>query len=252
MDAAPPARRASPAGTFTAPGQNRPGGDSPGELTRRHRDPRGGGGTAETMAITQSQLSRNAESRLVAPIADSERLAAAPTRRVAAHRSAGSGSRSVVPANGPVWCEPQSTSGHAVSSVPLSATGALSVATCGGGQARLPAAGDLSARQSILGLPAVRDSDLHRRRPRPRPDRVLLLVDPPPPLLTGPDPAAQATVCRSTGGRGDPCCLPQSPASSSVAVRPACAVRRRKSARSWSSASLYSAQIWSIEVFIPE
>ena len=165
------------------------------------------------MAITQSQLSRNAESRLVAPIADSERLAAAPTRRVAAHRSAGSGSRSVVPANGPVWCEPQSTSGHAVSSVPLSATGALSVATCGGGQARLPAAGDLSARQSILGLPAVRDSDLHRRRPRPRPDRVLLLVDPPPPLLTGPDPAAQATVCRSTGGRGDPVfvCLSRRP-----------------------------------------
>src|ERR1017187_9609220 len=46
--------------------------------------------------------------------------------------------------------------------------------------------------------------------------------------------------------------LPQSRASSSVAVRPACAVRRRKSASSWSSASPYSAQIWSIEVFIPE
>jgi hypothetical protein len=47
-------------------------------------------------------------------------------------------------------------------------------------------------------------------------------------------------------------CSPQSLASSSVAVRPACAVRRRKSASSWSSASPYSAQIWSIEVFIPE
>jgi hypothetical protein len=46
--------------------------------------------------------------------------------------------------------------------------------------------------------------------------------------------------------------LPQSLASSSVAVRPACVVRRRKSASSWSSASPYSAQIWSIEVFIPE
>ena len=49
-----------------------------------------------------------------------------------------------------------------------------------------------------------------------------------------------------------PFSLPQSLASSSVAVRPACAVRRRKSASSWSSASPYSAQIWSIEVFIPE
>jgi hypothetical protein len=49
-----------------------------------------------------------------------------------------------------------------------------------------------------------------------------------------------------------PCCLPQSLASSSVAVCPACAVLRRKSASSWSSASPYSAQIWSIEVFIPE
>jgi hypothetical protein len=48
-----------------------------------------------------------------------------------------------------------------------------------------------------------------------------------------------------------PCSLPQSLASSSVAVRPAYAVRERKSASSWSSASPYSAQIWSIEVVIP-
>ncbi len=86
MDAAPPACRASPAGTFTAPGQNRPGGDSPGEL-RRHRDPRGGGSTAETMAITRSQLSRNAESRLVAPIAESARLAVVEHERGLEHRS---------------------------------------------------------------------------------------------------------------------------------------------------------------------
>lgn len=47
-------------------------------------------------------------------------------------------------------------------------------------QARLPAAGDLSAREPILGLPVVRDGDL------PGPGRAQLRVDPPPPFLTGP------------------------------------------------------------------
>ena len=64
------------------------------------------------------------------------------------------------------------------------------------------------------------------------------------------DEAHHCAIPRSAGEI--PCPLPQSLASSSVAVRPACAVRRRKSASSWSSASPYSAQIWSIEVFIPE
>jgi hypothetical protein len=40
--------------------------------------------------------------------------------------------------------------------------------------------------------------------------------------------------------------------SSSVALRPAVAMRRRKSASISSSASPYSAQIWSMEAFIPE
>ena len=84
----------------------------------------------------------------------------------------------------------------------------------------------------------------------------------------------QPAVCHEPGGQRDVSCLVcsgrfadgarhcaiprsavslrQSLASSSVAVRPACAVRRRKSASSSSSASPYSAQIWSIEVFIPE
>jgi hypothetical protein len=44
----------------------------------------------------------------------------------------------------------------------------------------------------------------------------------------------------------------QSAPSSSVALRPAFAVRRRKSAITSSSASPYPAQIWSIEMFIPE
>ena len=54
--------------------------------------------------------------------------------------------------------------------------------------ARLPAAGDLPALQPLLALPVVRDRDLHRRYPQPR--RVLLLVDPPTPVLTNPDPAS--------------------------------------------------------------
>ena len=57
--------------------------------------------------------------------------------------------------------------------------------------ARLPAAGDLPALQPLLAPPVVRDRDLHRPRPRPR--RVLLLADPPPPVLTNPEPP---------GGRG--------------------------------------------------
>jgi len=70
--------------------------------------------------------------------------------------------------------------------------------------------------------------------------------------LLGPfaDEAHRCAIPRSAGEI--PCPLPQSLASSSVAVRPACVVRRRKSASSWSSASPYPAQIWSIEVFIPE
>ena len=50
--------------------------------------------------------------------------------------------------------------------------------------ARLPAAGDLPARQPLLALAVARDRDLHRARPRPL--RVLLLVAPPPRLLTTP------------------------------------------------------------------
>ena len=52
--------------------------------------------------------------------------------------------------------------------------------------ARLPAAGHLPARQPLLALAVARDRDLHRARPRPL--RVLLLVAPPPRLLTTPQP----------------------------------------------------------------
>jgi hypothetical protein len=56
--------------------------------------------------------------------------------------------------------------------------------------ARLPATADLPTLQPLLALPVVRDRDLHR--PHPRPCRVLLLVDPPSPVLTQPHPAPAA------------------------------------------------------------
>src|SRR6266536_3533930 len=73
-------------------------------------------------------------------------------------------------------------SGHAVDTIPLPA-GDLGVLRRDKA-ARLPATGDLPALQPLLALPVVRDRDLHRPRPRPR--RVLLLADPPEPVLTQP------------------------------------------------------------------
>jgi hypothetical protein len=75
---------------------------------------------------------------------------------------------------------------------------------------RLPPTSDLPALQPLLALPVVRDRDLHHPRPRPR--RVLLLADPPTPLLTQTS-AAQRTRNGSTPTEATTVTAPGSPAS---------------------------------------
>ena len=83
------------------------------------------------------------------------------------------------------------------------ATGVLRQARQGG----LPATGDLPARQPLLDLPGLRDGDLHRARTAP--DRVLLLVGPPPPDVAqrtcSPSQARSASRTPGSGSRRTPC-----------------------------------------------